>query len=256
MNNFNLYESDLNKTQKNHMRLNKHANLLYWYEKLYRELIFVITDIDNKNILEVGSGASPLKLFLPGIVTSDILELSYLDIIFDCHEIDALGAIPDHSLDIITCTNVLHHLQDPILFLCNATKKLKKGGLVLIVEPYFSKLSHLIYRYLHHEDANFSISSPHLRGKGGPLSFSNQAIPHMIFFSRPDWLDLLCDCYDLKNIQYGFFSSISYMLTGGISRILPIPQSLYRILFLIDIFLAKKFPKIFASFTVRLITKN
>ena len=96
-------------------------------------------------ILEVGSGTSPLKQFLPNIITSDVLDLDYLDLVFDCHEIDKLDAIKDNSIDVITLTNVLHHLKSPIAFLNHAASKLKSGGKVIATEPFFSVLSTLIF---------------------------------------------------------------------------------------------------------------
>ena len=75
--------------------------------------------------------------FISNVVTSDVLELDYLDLVFDCHEIDKLVRIEDNSLDVITLTNVLHHLKSPIDFLNAAAAKLKPGGKVIATEPYF-----------------------------------------------------------------------------------------------------------------------
>ena len=84
-----------------------------------------------------------------------MLDLDYLDLVFDCHEIDKLDAIKDNSLDVITLTNVLHHLKSPIEFLNRAASKLKSGGKVIATEPFFSALSTLIFKYLHHETVDF-----------------------------------------------------------------------------------------------------
>jgi len=252
-----LYHHDLNKTQANFQLLKKNRNLLFWYEELYRDLLGIVPDVSEKKILEIGSGNSPLKEFLPNVITSDILNLSHLDYVFDCHDINNFEGIPDHSIDIIVLTNVLHHLHDPIRFLCNATQKLKTGGELFILEPYFSLVSYPLFRFLHHESVDFSISRPVLKMIHGPLSSSNQAIPYMIFFSNKNWLNDLSDSYDLAKMRIGFFSSISYMMTGGISRILPVPHSLYRSIFKIDRSLAMLFPKLFASFfSVKLVSKR
>jgi len=249
-----LYEHDLDRTRENRSRLQRNPNLMFWYQQLYQELFRTIPDISQKKILEIGSGTSPLKMFLPNIVTSDILELDYLDIVFDCHRIADHESIADNSIDILTLTNVLHHLSDPIDFLRNATRKLAKGGEVFIVEPYFSLVSYPLFKFLHHEPVNFNISRPQLTQIDGPLSSSNQAIPHMIFFSRSDWLKELEDNYVLEETKFGFFTSLSYMLTGGISRTFPIPSWLYRPYFILDHFLARRCPSIFASFfSVRLV---
>ena len=97
-----------------------------------------------------------------------MLDLDYLDLVFDCHEIDKLGAIEDNSLDVITLTNVLHHLKSPIAFLNRAASKLKSGGKVIATEPFFSALSTLIFKYLHHEPVDFQISEPELGDVQGP----------------------------------------------------------------------------------------
>lgn len=252
-----LYQHDRNQTLGNRERLRKNANLMFWYQELYKELFSSIPDISNKQVLEIGSGASPLKNFLPTVITSDVLNLEHLDIVFDCHQIAHLKEVPDNSIDIVTLTNVLHHLRDPLQFLRDMTKKLAKGGQVFLVEPYFSFISYPLYKLLHHEPVNFKISRPVLAEVQGPLSSSNQAIPYMIFFLRPDWLQELSESYVLKETRYGFFTSLAYMASGGISRIIPIPSWIYRPYFVMDRMLAQRFPKMFASFfSVRLVVKG
>ncbi|NEK56156.1 class I SAM-dependent methyltransferase, partial [Rhizobium leguminosarum] len=111
-----LYDSDLAQTLANRERLSANPNLMHWYGELYKEMFRQEPDIATKTVLEIGSGTSPLKRFLPNVITSDVLKLDYLDIVFDCHEIGMLPDIADHSVDVITMTNVLHHLKDPLAF--------------------------------------------------------------------------------------------------------------------------------------------
>src|SRR3954466_7168198 len=213
-----LFAHDLQHTRENRERLRANANLLFWYKQLYDQIFSDMPGLAARQILEIGSGTSPLKLFYPSVVTSDVLPLDYLDHVFDCHEIDRYDGIADHSVDVISLTNVLHHLRDPIEFLEKATRKLKPGGQIITVEPYFSALSYPLYKLLHHEPVDFGIARPRLESIKGPLSSLNQAIPHMLFVSRPDWLAELARFYDTDNIRLDFFSGLSYMATGGISR--------------------------------------
>src|SRR4029077_454100 len=118
-------------TLRNRARLSANENLLFWYRELYRDQFKDFPNPAALSILEIGSGTSPLKQFLPNVITSDVLDLDYLDIVFDCHEIDRLAAVEDNSLDVITLTNVLHHLKKPIVFLNRAATKLKVGGKVI-----------------------------------------------------------------------------------------------------------------------------
>lgn len=235
-------------TLRNRTLLAANKNLLFWYRELYRDQFKDFPDPATLSILEVGSGTSPLKQFLSNVVTSDVLDLSYLDLVFDCHEIDKLDAIRDESLDVITMTNVLHHLKNPIAFLNSAATKLKSGGKVIATEPFFSLLSRPIFKYLHHEPVNLRISEPELKDVQGPLASANIGLPWLIFFGNRDWLQRLNGKFDLACLTVRPFSAFSYLATGGISRKLPIPHLLYRFLFRVDLALSRRFPDFCATF--------
>lgn len=235
-------------TLRNRARLGANQNLLFWYRQLYHDQFKDFPDPAALSVLEVGSGTSPLKQFLSNVVTSDVLDLDYLDLVFDCHEIDKFDAIRNDSLDVITLTNVLHHLKSPIAFLNRAANKLKTGGQLIATEPFFSLVSTPIFKYLHHEPVDFEISEPELKNVRGPLASANIALPWLIFFRRRDWADNLSEKYDVANCSVRFFSAVSYMATGGISHKLPVPSWLYRAFFPLDLFLSRSFPRLCASF--------
>lgn len=252
----NQEREDHGRTLRNRARLAKNRNLLFWYRELYREQFKDLPEPGKLSILEVGSGTSPLKRFYPGIVTSDVLNLDYLDLVFDCHEIDKLTAIGENRLDVVTLTNVLHHLRNPIGFLNCAAAKLKSGGKIIATEPFFSVLSTPIYKFLHHEAVNFDPLEPELQEVQGPLASANQALPWLIFFRQRDWLQRLNENYDLASVSVRPFSALSYMMTGGISHKLPVPHFLYRVLFPIDLALSRRFPRLCASFFTVTLTRR
>ena len=243
-------------TLRNRARLGANKNLLFWYRELYRDQFKDVPNPAALSILEIGSGTSPLKQFLLNVVTSDVLDLDYLDLVFDCHEIDKLDAIEDNSLDVITLTNVLHHLKSPIAFLNRAASKLKSGGKVIATEPFFSLLSTVIFKYLHHEPVDFRIPEPDLGDVQGPLSSANIALPWLIFFRRPEWLQRLNDHFDLTRFFTRPFSAVSYMVTGGISHRMPVPGFLYRMLFRVDLALSRRFPSFCAAFFTVTLTRR
>jgi SAM-dependent methyltransferase len=249
-------EKDRAATLRNRARLGANKNLLFWYRELYRDQFRDFSNPAALSILEIGSGTSPLKQFLPNVITSDVLDLDYLDLVFDCHEIDKLDAIKDDSLDVITLTNVLHHLKSPIDFLNHAASKLKPGGKVIATEPYFSLLSTVIFKHLHHEPVDFRISEPDLRDVHGPLSSANIALPWLIFFRRPAWLQRLSDNFDVTNVSIRPFSAFSYMVTGGISHRLPVPSFVYRMLFRADFSLSRRLPSVCATFFTVTLTRR
>ena len=251
-----LYEYDTKVTRSNRERLQRNTNLLWWYRNLYRCQFKEICDISGKVILEIGSGTSPLKLFYKNVITSDVLDLDYIDHTFDCHDRGAFNKIPDASIDIITLTNVLHHLKEPLAFLIKAAAKLKPEGQVIFAEPYFSAVSRVIYKYLHHEPSVFNISSPVLDEISGPLSSANMAIPYLLFFKRDDWRRPLNTVFSFFNKEAIYYSSLSYMITGGISRRIPIPHLLYKGIFNVDLWLARTFPRVFSSFFIMKLKKK
>jgi SAM-dependent methyltransferase len=243
-------------TLRNRARLDANKNLLFWYRELYRDQLKDFADPAALSILEIGSGTSPLKRFLPSVITSDVLDLDYLDLVFDCHEIDKLDAIKDNSLDVITLTNVLHHLKRPIAFLNRAASKLKSGGKVIATEPFFSVVSTLIFKYLHHEPVDLRISEPELRCMQGPLGSANIALPWLIFFRNREWLQGLTANFDLTSFSTRPFSALSYMATGGISRRLPVPRFLYRMAFPVDLAFSRRFPSFCAAFFTATLTRR
>src|SRR3989338_1413626 len=251
-----LFEDDRGFTGVNRDRLRRNPNLLFWYQNLYKCQFKGIGDISEKAILEIGSGTSPLRLFHKNVITSDVLELEYVDHTFDCHRIDTFDPIPDASVDIVTLTNVLHHLKDPVTFLIKAASKLKSGGQIIFTEPYFSVVSRVVYKYLHHEPSVFNISAPVLDEINSPLSSANMAIPYLVFFKRDDWSKPLNMVFSFSRRDAIHYSALSYMITGGISRRIPIPHLLYKSIFNFDLWLARTFHEVFSSFFIMKLKKK
>jgi len=243
-------------TLRNRARLCANKNLLFWYGQLYRDQFRDFPNPAALSILEIGSGTSPLKQFLSNVVTSDVLDLDYLDLVFDCHEIDTLDAIKDNSLDVITLTNVLHHLKSPIAFLNRAARKLRHGGKVIATEPFFSLVSTPIFKYLHPEAVDFQITEPELGDVQGPLASANIALPWLIFFRHSEWLQRLNDNFDVIGLTTRPFSALSYMISGGISHRLPVPHFLYRVLFRVDLAVSRRIPRSCAAFFTLTLTRR
>jgi SAM-dependent methyltransferase len=249
-------ETDIAQTLRNRAGLERNRNLLYWYQQLYREQFRALPNPHKLRILEVGSGASPMRRFYPNVITSDILELDYLDYIFDCHEIDRFAAFSDETFDAITLTNVLHHLRRPLEFLLRATAKLRPGGKIIATEPYFSFISTPIFKYLHPEQVKLLIAKPELDEVGGPLATANIAIPWLMFVKHPRWVEELRANYLFEEKSFRPFSSLSYMATGGISHRIPLPAPIYRVLFHLDLAISRLLPRLFASFFTIVLTRK
>lgn len=190
------------------------------YNDWYRIFIQKSKEIKNGKYLEIGSGGGFLKDIFPEVITSDILSLPNLDLVFSAEDLP----FKENELAIIMMLNVFHHIPKPFLFLKEAERTLSKGGKIIMIEPANSLLSRFIYKRFHHEpfdeDAGREISS------GNPLSNSNQALP-FIYFERD--LELFKKEFTQLTINsITYHSPFSYIISGGVSRSAMLPFFMYN----------------------------
>ena len=193
-------------------------------KRLYNDwyLIFIIKskEIKNGKYLEIGSGGGFLKDVFPEVITSDILTLPNVDLIFTAEEIP----FKENELASIVMLNVFHHIPKPHLFLKEAQRTLIKGGKIIMTEPANSSLARFIYKRFHHEP--FDEKGQREIKAGNPLSNSNQALPY-IYFERD--LDLFKkDFPSLKINSIKYHSPFSYIISGGVSRSAMLPFFMYN----------------------------
>ena len=193
-------------------------------KRLYSDwyLIFIIKskEIKNGKYLEIGSGGGFLKDVFPEVITSDILILPNVDLIFTAEEIP----FKEDELASIVMLNVFHHIPKPHLFLKEAQRTLIKGGKIIMTEPANSALARFIYKRFHHEP--FDEKGQREIKAGNPLSNSNQALPY-IYFERD--LDLFKkDFPSLKINSINYHSPFSYIISGGVSRSAMLPFFMYN----------------------------
>jgi SAM-dependent methyltransferase len=131
------------------------------------------------SILEIGGGSGNLKEFFKGVICSDVVFTPWIDMVFDAHQLP----FHDATFDNIILFDVLHHLRDPGKFFYEAQKTLKTKGRIVLMEPYVSWVSFLIYRFFHPEDLNCNISPLNKEEleKDQEFVYANQAIPSLIF---------------------------------------------------------------------------
>ena len=193
-------------------------------KRLYNDwyLIFIIKskEIKNGKYLEIGSGGGFLKDVFPEVITSDILILPNVDLIFTAEEIP----FKENELASIVMLNVFHHIPKPHLFLKEAQRTLIKGGKIIMTEPANSSLARFIYKRFHHEP--FDEKGQREIKAGNPLSNSNQALPY-IYFERD--LDLFKKDFPLLKINsINYHSPFSYIISGGVSRSAMLPFFMYN----------------------------
>ncbi|MCD4779305.1 MAG: class I SAM-dependent methyltransferase [Candidatus Omnitrophica bacterium] len=186
------------------------------YVDLYQQYNDVIREYDEHGLfVELGSGGGFVKSKLPGVITSDILSLSHIDICFNAE------AIPfrDHSVDAFFMIDVLHHIKNPAKIIQEMNRCLKKGGRVLMTEPANTAWSRFIYQNFHHE--NFDPTSGWLIEGTGPMSSANGALLWIIFFRDVEKFNN--DFPSLNITKKMNHTPFRYLVSGGVSmkQLLP-----------------------------------
>jgi SAM-dependent methyltransferase len=190
------------------------------YNDWYDVFIKKAKEIKTGKHLEIGSGGGFLKEVFPEVITSDILALPNVDMVFSAE----VMPFKENELASIVMLNVFHHIPKPYLFLQEAQRTLVKGGKIIMTEPANSALGKFIYKRFHHEP--FEENGPREIKAGNPLSNSNQALPH-IYFERD--LELFKKEFpQLKINSIKYHSPFSYIISGGVSRSAMLPYFMYN----------------------------
>jgi len=147
------------------------------YEEWYARLGCAIPPGDG-GILELGAGAGFLSKVLPGVIASDVLPNGDVDLRMDGCRLP-FGRC---ALRAVVMTDVFHHLPDAAAFLAEATRCLRPGGVVVMIEPWVTPWTRLLFGRLklHHEP--FEPGALDWRTPvGGPIAGSNNALAWIVF---------------------------------------------------------------------------
>ncbi|MCJ7622403.1 MAG: class I SAM-dependent methyltransferase [Anaerolineaceae bacterium] len=176
-----------------------------WYSKIIASLPFI-----DGPILELGSGAGFIKEYLPDAFTSEIFFCQGISAVLDGQNLP----FGNCTLRAIVMTDVFHHIPNPASFLEEATRCIKPGGVISMIEPWVTPLSLWIYQRFHSEPVNPDVEKWEFPEKR-PLSGANQAIPWVIF--QRD-LDLFHQKFpEWKIIHKEPYMPFRYLLSGGVS---------------------------------------
>lgn len=167
-------------------------------------------------MVEIGAGTSPLKDYLPTVITTDVVPLPWLDLACSAY------ALPfaDQSLDRLFLMFVCHHLGRIEEFLAEARRCLKPGGEMVILDPAMTPFSKLYYRYCHVDYMDVEAEEWGFDGQGR-LSDSNIALAWMVLVRDREKFQRLFPEFEIKKIEYN--TCLAFLLSGGlrIRQLLP-----------------------------------
>jgi SAM-dependent methyltransferase len=196
--------------------LNEKAFLRAVYDEWYTTIVSELPPIDGP-ILELGAGAGFLRGRVPGVIGSDLFVAPGVDVVLDGQVLP----VPAGSLRAIVMTNVLHHIPEPARLFAEAARCLRPGGRVVMLEPWVSSWSRLVYRYVHHEPFDPGATSWSIPSSG-PLSGANGALPWMLFARDRAVFEHRFPSLAIKSVRPTM--PLRYLLSGGMSSRLGMPK--------------------------------
>lgn len=191
------------------------------YDEWYSEFAAQLPRVSGP-VLELGSGAGYCDKLIPGVITSEILFCSTVHLVADAQCLP----FSDGSLRAIVFTDVMHHMPDVRRFFAEACRCLKPGGKILMVEPWLSGWSRLVYTRLHHEPFQPD-AADWAFPRSGPLSGANGALPWIVF--ARDRQKFESEFPKLKIEQIRPFMPFRYLLSGGMAMRSLVPGFTYPI---------------------------
>ncbi len=176
--------------------------------------------------VEVGGGPGFFKQALPEVFATDLVWCAWLDAVADAQSLPFRTS----SVANVFGLDVLHHLAAPVRFLEEAERVLAPGGRLILIEPWITPFSYLVYRHFHEEDCDLSArpwDSSDTRPLKEKKAFeANQAIPYLLFGRRHVSRTLQCvPRLTLRVLEP--FCLFAYLLSFGFQPMNLLPEFLY-----------------------------
>jgi SAM-dependent methyltransferase len=161
-------------------------------------------------ILELGSGAGYLHRFVQEVIRSEVFPCRGVELVADARSLP----IATRSLKSIVMTDVFHHIPDVRAFLSEAARCLRPGGRIIMVEPWVTSWSKLVFGRLHHEPFVPNAETWEIPSKG-PLSGANGALPWIVLIRDRSRFD--SEFPNLHVAEIRPMMPFKYLISGGVS---------------------------------------
>jgi SAM-dependent methyltransferase len=176
--------------------------------------------------IEIGGGPGFLRELIPEVISTDLIRVPGLQASVDAQRLPFKSG----SVSNILGQDVLHHLASPMRFLKETERVLRPGGRLILVEPWVTPFSYVIYRYLHQEDCDLSAQPLDIeKGHLSKMAFEgNQAIPYLLF-SKKYVTRTMEMVPSLRVVVLEKFCLFAYLLSFGFKRLNLLPEALYPV---------------------------
>ena len=171
-------------------------------------------------VVELGCGPGLFKCMYPDVVATDTQANPYADRIVDA------AALPFAEAEVanLVMLDVFHHLPAPEQFLREAARVLRRGGRIVMIEPWMGLAGRWFYRYVHHEQCDLRVdpANPWSVTDKDPMQ-GNVALPYLYF--RPGG-QLERVALPLAVIERRPFAALPWLLSGGFQPFSLLPAGL------------------------------
>jgi SAM-dependent methyltransferase len=247
----NEYKSQLFTQLKNAKSPAVGEYLRWLYTQVARELK------PEDKVLEIGAGAGISKHFLADfdVLRTDLLDhglpevqsgVNAENLPFEPGEFDAVFAM-----------DMIHHVPFPYKVIAEAIRTTSPKGKVVLVEPYVSLASYLVYKIFHSEKTSLFIKfSPEKPIVSTLASDGDQVICQRMLFSKLGRGYLKKVLPHKTEVTRKFISPISFFLTGGINRPIRLNPNIIKGVLAIEAKLPQAVLRLIASRQIVIISKK
>lgn len=193
------------------------------YRDFHRRLL---ENCPEGRVLDIGSGTAHIKNFRPDIVSTDILPFPGIDVLADAHRLP----FPNEIFSGVVMLDVLHHLERPVEFLKEASRVLRPGGRLAMIEPAMTMVARGFYHRFHEEPVDMSadpFAEVTVNPDRDPFD-ANQAIPTLLFGTAAARRQVETAIPALRVRSVDWLSLFAYPMSGGFQSWSLIPAALVR----------------------------
>ena len=191
------------------------------YRDFHRQLL---ESCPEGRVLDIGGGTAHIKEFRPDTMSTDIQLFPGIDVVADAHRLP----FRNEFFAGVVMLDVLHHLERPIEFLKEASRVLKPGGRLAMIEPAMTPLARRFYNRFHEEpvDMNADPFAPVAINPDRDPFDANQAIPSLLFATTPARRVVEQTVPSLRVRHVEWQSLFAYPMSGGFQKWSLIPAAL------------------------------
>lgn len=175
-------------------------------------------------MVEIGSGASPLKQAIPELINTDLFVSPWLSLSSSAYNLP----FKNYSLDRLFLMFTCHHLGRIKEFLNEAYRCLKPGGEMVIIDPAITVFSRFYYKYFHVDKINVEAKDWGFQGNGR-LSNSNVALSWIVFMRDKELFSKIYPDFVIAKTEYN--TCMAFLLSGGLRIRQLLPSKILMVLF-------------------------